>query len=278
GAAEPLAQLMPAVYMIEQIHVVANVSRYGLPEVQTALEALMKAGRVALEWQEKLGPVNKKLDEMGYPSPTGGFCYAPFDFLGDTLRGTKGIIMDMYRQPDKLLEALERSTPIMIKWGTSSRLGSCPMITIPLHKGADGFMSDEQFEKFYWPTLLRVIEGLAEEGLMTRLFAEGGYNTRLEAIRDDLPKGKTIWHFDFTDMARAKEIIGDAACLMGNVPASLLQAGTVEETTAYCKQLIQTAGKDGGYILATGVGISRTAKVENVRAMIDAAKKYGVYS
>lgn len=278
GVAEPLAKLMPAVYMVEQVHVVANVSRYGLPEVQTALEALMQAGREALAWQEKLGPVNKKLDEMGFPSPMGGMCYAPFDFLGDTLRGTKGIIMDMYRQPEKLQEALERSTPIMIKWGSTTRLGSCPVVTIPLHKGADGFMSDEQFEKFYWPSLLKVINGLAEEGLMTRLFAEGGYNTRLEKIRNDLPKGKTIWHFDYTDMARAKEVIGGVACLMGNVPASLLQAGTAEDTTAYCKQLIDTAGKDGGYILATGVGIGRSAKVENVRAMIEAVKKYGSYS
>ena len=27
--------------------------------------------------------------------------------LGDTLRGTKGIMLDMYRQPDKLLKAME---------------------------------------------------------------------------------------------------------------------------------------------------------------------------
>jgi uroporphyrinogen-III decarboxylase len=277
GVAEPLSQLVPAVYMIEYQHVVTNISRYGLPEVQETLEAFMKAGHEALAWQEKLGVVNRKLDEMGYPSPAGGFCYAPFDFLGDTLRGTRGIIMDMYRQPGKLQEALERSIAIMIKWGSSTRLGACPIVGMPLHKGADGFMSDEHFERFYWPSLLEVIRGLNSEGLIPRLFAEGGYNTRLETIRKDLDKCKTIWHFDHTDMARAKEIIGDVACLMGNVHASLLQAGTEEEVTACCKELIETAGKDGGYILATGVGISRSTKVENVRAMINAAREYGSY-
>ena len=34
----------------------------------------------------------------------------------------------------------------------------------------------------------------------------------------DLPKGKTIWLFDQTDMARAKETIGQVACIQGNVP------------------------------------------------------------
>ena len=35
-----------------------------------------------------------------------------------------------------------------------------PIVFIPLHKGADGFMSDEQFKKFYWPTLRDLIDGL----------------------------------------------------------------------------------------------------------------------
>ncbi len=278
GVAEPLTQLLPAVYMIEQIHVATNISRYGLPEVQTALEAMMEAGREALAWQQKLGAVGKKLDELGFPSPMGSMCYAPFDFLGDTLRGTRGIIVDMFRQPEKLLEALERSTPIMIKWGTTTRPGACPVVSMPLHKGADGFMSDEQFDKFYWPSLLKVIQGLNAEGLIPRLFAEGSYDTRLKGIRKDLTKGKTIWHFDATDMVQAKKILGDVSCLMGNVPASLLTAATPEETTAYCKKLIETVGKDGSYILATGVGIGRSAKLENVRAMIDSVQKYGSYS
>jgi uroporphyrinogen-III decarboxylase len=278
GALEPFAKLSPATYMIEQIHVIGYASRYGLPEVQTAMEKLMQAGREIMAWQQKLAPVNKKLDELGFPSFGGGFCYAPFDFIGDTLRGTKGIITDMYRRPAKLQEALARVTPIMLKMGTGVPLGAYPVVSIPLHKGADGFMSDEQFRTFYWPSLLKVIQGLNKEGLVPRLFAEGGYNTRLEAIRPDLTKGGTIWHFDYTDMGRAKKIIGDVACLMGNVPGALIFTGTPDEVDAYCKDLIKIAGKGGGYIMATGVGIGRGAKVENVRAMINAARKYGVYS
>ena len=278
GALEPFTKLTSAVYMIEQIHVVTNVSRYGLPEVQAALEKLMRAGREALAWQQKLAPVNKKLDELGFPSTASGMCYAPFDFIGDTLRGTRGIVTDMYRQPDKLQEALERTTPLMIKMAVSaSRLGGCPVVSMPLHKGADGFMSDKQFEVFYWPSLLKVIQGLAKEGFMVRLFAEGGYNSRLQAVREGLPKGRAIWHFDYTDMARAKEALGDVACIMGNVPVALIHTGTPEAVDAYCKKLIQTAGKGGGFILATGSGVGRGGKAENVRAMIDSVKKYGVY-
>jgi uroporphyrinogen-III decarboxylase len=62
---------------------------------------------------------------------------------------------------------------------------------------------------------------------------------------------------------------------MGNVPSALLQVGSVSEVEEYCKNLIQTCGKGGGFILTTGSVIDH-AKPENVKAMVDSAKKYGV--
>jgi len=148
-------------------------------------------------------------------------------------------------------------------------------VFIPLHKGADGFMSDEQYQTFYWPTLKKVILGLIDEGLVPFIFAEGTYDTRLEVVQD-IPKGKTIWHFDDTDMARAKKVLGKTACIAGNVPISLLSTGAPGEVKEYCKKLIDVAGKDGGFIMTSG-GVIDKAKPENVRAMIEFTKEYGVY-
>ena len=79
-------------------------------------------------------------------------------------------------------------------------------------------------------------------------------------------------------MAKAKEVLGDVACIMGNVPVSLIHSGTTEEVEAYCRRLIETAGKGGGFILTTGASLDRNAKVENVRAMLRSVAKYGVYA
>ena len=116
---------------------------------------------------------------------------------------------------------------------------------------------------------------LIEDGFVPQIFAEGGYNSRLEIVKD-LPEGKVIWHFDLTDMAAAKKILGNSACLMGNVPVSLLATGSPSGVRAYCKKLIQVAGKGGGFILAPGAG-SNEAKLENLLAMVQAAKEYGEY-
>ena len=209
----------------------------------------------------------------GFPGPFAHMSLAPFDFIGDTLRGTRGILMDMFRQPDARARSVRPAGAGGRQVGHPAvqSVHTAPLVFIPLHKGADGFMSVEQFQKFYWPSLRKVIEGLVADGFVPYLFAEGAYGTRLETIAD-VPKGRTVWQFDHTDMRRAKEILGGIACIQGNVPISMLQLGTAEEVTAYCRDLIETVGPGGGFILDVGAVVD-DAKTGNVEAMIQAAKK-----
>jgi hypothetical protein len=253
-----------------------HMGGWGSPEMTEGLQRLAAASASLGAWAQSMFGLVGELMMAGFPGYFAGGSKAPFDILGDTMRGTRGVIMDMYRHPEKVLAACERLVPVAIDWALKrpGELGT-PVIFIPLHKGADGFMSDEQFRTFYWPTLRAVILGLIDQGVIPFMFAEGGYNTRLEAIMD-LPKGKTVWLFDQTDMARAKETIGTVACIQGNVPLSLMYAGTPEETTAYCRGLIDSAGEGGGFILDTGA-VADSGNIENLRAMIRTAEEYGKY-
>jgi hypothetical protein len=275
-ALKPLAKvpLLPPVNEIPCIP--PALFPFGDKEIQTAFGNLAKAGEEAIRWRDAVRRLNGTIMGRGFPSFSGGFTKAPFDVIGDTLRGTREIMMDMYRRPDELIEACERITPFMIKAGVAScKATGHIMPFIPLHKGADGFMSDKQFQTFYWPTLRKVIIGLIDAGLVPQLFAEGGYNQRLEVI-SDIPKGKAVWWFDATDIEEAKKTVGRVACIAGNVPLSLLCTGSPDEVKAYCKALIDVAGSDGGFIFSTGAGM-QGSKAENVRAMIEFSKAYGIY-
>jgi hypothetical protein len=273
---EPFKMLAPLPNIIELPFTGGNLLPYGLPEVQTAMKALMEAGTEALKWVEVLVAHDKEMAAAGYPNFFGGAAKAPFDYLADTLRGTRGIMLDLYRQPDKIIKACDVITPLMVGMGVSmAKMNGNPVVFIPLHKGADGFMSDEQFKTFYWSSFRKLLMGLIDEGCIPYSFVEGGYNSRLEVIKD-LPKGKAIWSFDLTDMKRAKEIVGQTACISGNVPITLLNVGTESEVKDYVKELIDTAGRDGGYIMNSGAVIDE-AKPENVKAMIDFTKEYGIY-
>ena len=270
-------QMLPALTGILEIYGVAiNFIPFGLPPVQATYKALFEAGAEALKWMGAMGAWNADITAAGFPLIAAGFTKAPFDVIGDTLRGTRGIMVDMYRQPDKLLEAMERLTPLMIKMGVgTAKLVGHPVIFIPLHKGADGFLSDEQFKKFYWPTLKKVMMGLIAEGVVPMPAAEGHWDSRL-AIMSDLPKGKTLWMIDQSNIANAKKTIGKVGCLFGNVPSDLLVVGTPEQVKDYVKNLIDTCAKGGGYIVSNGAFFDQ-AKPENVHAMVDAAREYGAY-
>jgi hypothetical protein len=276
GALEPLKNLSSFTDMWEIVVVSLQMIAFGIPPVQSALKALMDAGNEAMAFIQKIMGFEMEVRGMGFPASIGGAAKAPFDIIADTLRGTRGMMIDMYRQPDMVLKAVERLTPIAIKQGVGgATMNGNPIVFIPLHKGADGFMSDEQFKKFYWPTLKALILGLVDAGCVPFLFCEGSYNTRLNYLKE-LPKGSCFWIFDRTDMAKAKKTIGDKICIGGNVPSGLILTGTAEKVKAYCKDLIDVAGKDGGYIMAFGTAMDE-GKAETVHAMVDFTKEYGVY-
>jgi hypothetical protein len=247
------------------------------PEVTESLDRLVRAGREAGAWLASLSEAHSLMQSLGFPLMYGATSTAPYDYLADKLRGTRGISLDLFRQPEKVIEACDRLTPALLRW-TVEQVSSTapPCVFIPLHKGADGFMSDEQFELFYWPSLRKLTLGLIEEGLIPAFFGEGKLDTRLETIATDLPKGKTVWLLDRTDMVRAKATLGRVAALQGNVPLSLLQTGTADEVNAHCQRLIEQMAPGGGFLLDSGAALHQV-KDENLRTMISAAHRYGVY-
>jgi len=252
------------------------ITQFGDPEVRAAVQALLEAALEGVKWQTAVMEVSQAALKAGIPSLWGAMSGAPYDLVGDMLRGTKGIMMDMYQRPAKLLEAMERITPTVINEAVGmSNASGCPVVVMPLHKGTGGFMSNKQFETFYWPTLKKVMMGLIEEGLVPMPFAEGDYMDRLEIIKD-MPKGKVIWYFETMDMGKAKKVLGDRACIAGNLPASVLCTGTPKEVKKGCRELIETCAQGGGYILTASAQMDN-GNPDNLRAMMEAAKEYGVY-
>jgi hypothetical protein len=252
------------------------VVNFGDPDVRAATLKLLEAGQEAMKWAVALGEVGQVSLAAGLPNVWGGMSGAPFDMIGDWLRGTQGIMMDMFQRPDKLHKAMERIVPIAIDdtVGQANASG-CPIIFMPLHKGTGGFMSNRQFEEFYWPTFREVLMGLINEGLVPLPFAEGNYESRLEIIKD-LPRTSTIWYFEHMDMAKAKKIIGVDTCIAGNVPVRLMVTGSPEEVKESCRKLIEICAPGSGYILTAGAYMD-IGNPENLRAMMAAAKEYGKY-
>ena len=272
GALGPMAMLPDFPRISESVDTIDLLVPFGMPPFQEMLHKMMEAGNELMKMLGIVGQTGAMIAAEGFPSMGMNIVKTPFDYLGDTLRGTKGILMDMFRRPKELLAACEAYVPILVKSiiGACDRMGS-PTALYVLHKGADSFMSDEQFKTFYWPTWKEVMLALYEEGITSYLFVEGSYNKRLEYLAE-MPEKSLLCHFDQTDMRRVKEMLSDKFIIAGNVPPSLMATGTVDEVRAYCDELVELYADAPGYILSFGCSFEMTT-AEKLRAYMDSVKK-----
>lgn len=276
GSLEGIATL-PSVLSTYYTRFLTGLSALAAPNVEEAFEAIFQAARDALRVVSRARRFMEEMKELGFPCQFSAAAYAPFDYLSDFLRGTRGAMLDMYRCPEKLLAAVERLIPHILAGAFQpARVAGIPYVFIPIHKGLDGFMSLEQFKTFFWPSLRRVILRLIEEGLVPVVLWEGNCTSRLETIKD-IPRGKAVYWFERTDIFKAKQVLGETVCIRGNVPPSLLNTGSPEEVREYCRRLIREVGRGGGFILDGAIGISDEARAENVRAMADAVREFGTW-
>ena len=247
------------------------------PDIRRTFQTLMDLGDAYKQWQKAYSDVGRIVMSRGYPTLRGSGLMgnAPFDQFADMLRGTRGISMDLRRQPELLHEAMERWLEISVSNIKGVGMTNCPVVSIPLHKGDDTFMSDKQFETFYWPYLRRLLLAMIDEGLVPMPFAEGKYTNRLKQIVDT-PRSGVVWYFDQTDMVQAKKILGNVSCLVGNVPSSIIMKGTAGEVKEACRKVIEICAPGGGYILSGGASVHQTS-IPNLKAMMDAAYQYGIY-
>ena len=274
---EPFADLPPAHWTSNGLAVMMTFGRLaGDPTFAKILEALQKVGAEMNKYNECRAKYIEDMKDEGFPMVAAPHSNSPYDFITDFLRGMRGIMLDMYRHPDQLLEVIDLYTPMMIENALAAyKASGNPRVFMPLHRGAGGFMSNEQFAKFYWPSLKKIFLALIDAGLIPMPFFEGDYTPRLEFLAE-LPKGKVLGNFHVVDLKKFKEILGETMCFRGNVPPSLLIAGSPQEVKDYVKMLIDMFADNGGLIIDGGSGIPYESKQENVEAMTEAVFEYGV--
>nr|WP_242941182.1 uroporphyrinogen decarboxylase family protein [Sporobacter termitidis] len=194
--------------------------------------------------------------------------------MGDFFRGAVGMLEDQLEYEDEIAAVCDMFADQQIQALQYFQYAPLPVkrVFFPLHKGMDGFISPKQYEKLYWKPLKKVMLALIDMGVTPFIYTEGRYETRLEQLAD-VPKGKVLYHFETVDMKEAKRILGNVACISGNLPIALMEFGKKAQVVAYCKYLIDTCAPGGGYIFDFSGSLENT-KQENLDAMFDTLDTY----
>ncbi|MGM9660239.1 MAG: uroporphyrinogen decarboxylase family protein [Faecousia sp.] len=246
------------------------------PEHKEMIQKLWKLADLEAERNAKFEQLTMDVEADGYPVLALGFASVPFDDYSDFLRGTLDTMTDMYEREGEIQRYCEEQMEITleaIKAQGEYLGGQGRFVGMTLHKGMDSFMSREQYEKFYWKDLQKIICAIIDAGMTPYIYTEGAYNSRLDFLRD-VPPGKVYYHFENVDMKLAKEKLGGVACIGGGFPINLLNFGTPEQVREEAKKLIDICAPGGGFIFETTCACDY-AKRENVEALFDTIRTYG---
>jgi hypothetical protein len=189
----------------------------------------------------------RRLRLLGVESLVGyNIAFTPLEFISLFLRSFSDLVLDMFRRPDEL-KAASRALlrPMQLQGLALVKLTGVKRVFLGGARTSASFIGPRQFEEFALPEWIAMTEYFVSHNITP------------------------ILHLDGTsDIFKAKEILGDHMCIMGDVPASLLKLGEPQEVDEYCRRLISELGADGGFILSSGCTIPYDAKPGNVKAML----------
>lgn len=217
-------------------------------------ETLFKANLAVQYLAKRTGSMNAELAEKHQRStvcPMIGVVTAPFDVIGDNLRSFTDCLSDIRRYPQKVSEALEVITAMQIR-----ELQKLPQ---PAPKGAKvfsalhmpTFMRTKDFEKFWWPSYLKMSEAVVESGYTHLMFCEDDWNRFADHLTT-LPKGnKCILNFEYMDPKLAKDKLGKDYILAGFYSLGTFAAKSPEECVDEAKKVLDIMAPGGNYMFRT---------------------------
>ncbi|HEB33013.1 MAG TPA: hypothetical protein ENI15_19385 [Spirochaetes bacterium] len=258
------------------------------------------------EWNltETRCPITSREDLEKYvpPDPEADYRIAELREVIKRFKGIKAIIFlirDAFSRPRRLMGMQE----MLIKYITEPQLVkdvirisvdyNMRVMEIAVEEGADIIFSTDdyasnysplispaQFKEFIFPELKKIVKRVHELGVKYIKHCDGNIKPIIDMIIDTGIDGlHPIDPGAGMDIAEVKKKYGDRVCLIGNVDCKFtLGVKSVTEVEDEVKQIITGAGQGGGLMISSSNSIHSGVKPENFLAMIEAAKKFGVYN
>lgn len=255
-----------------------------------------------------LGEAERLLKEVGAHTAVAVIVSGPFSTAG-SLMGPKNLARSLLEEPAQVHRLMEKVTEYSIKYHTAFA-GRAHAVVVLEPMTATELTSPAHYKEFVLPYLQRTFQAIADAGLIPINHPCGDTTGILEMAVEALPQkpphgihasfGQTLTRprslkwvrqvvgddaitADPDDpysilMLGVKKAVGNKVCVAGNVdPVGIMLEGSPEEVDGAVKRIIEYAGEGGGLIVCPGCDLNPNVPAENLQALVEATKKYGVY-
>ncbi len=134
-------------------------------------------------------------------------------------------------------------------------------------------ISKKQFKDYAVPYLKQFTDWAKSANAHTLLHICGNTTDRLDVMPDTGASCISLDHK--ADIVKAREELLGKMCFGGNVdPVAIMLQGTVDDVEKACRETIEKAGTEGGFVLMPGCDIPPTVPFENIKKFIEVAREW----
>jgi MtaA/CmuA family methyltransferase len=203
----------------------------------------------------------------------------PFS-LALMLRGYENFMIDiaMGEQPEQINKLLDYCRQTATRFAMAQLEAGAHATSIGESPSGPDVLSPRHYRQWAYPHQKRMIDAFKTQN---KLIAHHICGNTIPIIDDFIATGAQITEIDHkTDLAKAAVAAQGKTALLGPIDTNLLAFGTPDEVDAACREAIEImrAGKafHTSFILGPGCALDANTPADNIHALVEAGKRYGL--
>ena len=220
---------------------------------------------------EVVRKARKHVGEDGFVSAS---VMGPMNMASQLLGITEFLEM-LVCDPETLERVLDFTSQVTVEWGMAEVAAGADLITMGEAICSCKSIGPNFYKEIGTKYHKRVVEEFNRRGQhLQTLHICGPIDQILEDIADT---GAASLDIDTpVDFGKARDRVGKRLTMVGNIDPVAIYKSTPDHVTELCKNILKDKEKLG-LILSSGCNIPAGSAAENIHAIVDAAKTYGVY-
>lgn len=241
---------------------------------------LIEIVRNAKVTDDDIREVREAVEEAGDEIAVFGGIRSAFGFLF-ILLGLENMAEAIYEAPELLRELIDAATDFWTEMGLKLIEAGCDALYVANDMGMNErtLISPAHLREFFFPALRKQIQIWKEAGGRVLYHSCGNIDAILEDLADmGIDALTNIQVKAGMNLADTKRRIGDRVTIVGNVDATgILCQSDKSLIEAAIREVVETAGQDGGLIIATDHSFHEGIPEENVLYFLKKAKELGTF-
>jgi len=206
----------------------------------------------------------------------------PFTMMSWYFMDLPNFSMALLTDPDLVHEINDAYTNWALEVGKrAAKTGGIDAIFISDDWGGTSgpLIAPEQFTEFFIGPFGKMVQGFKSLGFPVIMHNDGKIWDMLDGLVDTgISAYNPVERGAGMDLKTVKSRYAGRLCCIGNVDNKItLVSGSVEDVIAETKECLHIGMPGGGYILSSDHSFHDDIPLENIFAMIETVKKYGVY-